>query len=1217
MKKIFTTSNSQIFFALMVTILTAFALIVWNTAFAFKPRDTDFGHTCITESVLKENHPGCPGVAAASGNRFFVTLSERAGGLKAYFSQDAIDDIVRGVQSNDWLVDDISTNPELAGGAITPDVPENPYRGDSYNANAHCDDEQIDGCRALIVQRREYALQELVASYMAHKNLKDDEAYKRIRHARMWIGKSLHTIQDFYAHSNYAEVNSNSDGYYAALTGTNLITSNQKSPVNFCYSREFNPLNAVINFFGIDLFKNFTRANNPGNWELLPNNLYTTGYFTLFRSGLGKDADATDVATQDIGGARCDHGFDGLIPGLAHISGINKDALGVVLKPGPDVPSNGIDYHSKASRHAALHTREFIKSVEVKVGELAADTTRIPRDSNQSVADIKDILLQLLLGRDPEIVFVVDRSGSMDDIMSDVKLQLDAIEPVILNRCANVGPATPCVPFPLVMYYKLLSYSEKLVSGTWVPDITFDAGNGFFGGADNGLFAGATLSVMKQAVSQLVLRGGTGGGDCPEPSMQALLKAIEVSPKNSRIYLFTDASAKDIDKAPEVLRQAAAKNILITFSVSGSCSPISPAYHQIAAATGGQVLVVDHGAGGAGPAFAAVGGGGTTGQGSYQPIHIEKGSLSAGATKAVLIPVENGATQLAINVTNDSSGIAIRDPNGVLQTLTPFLGGSSLKVSTPTVGNWTVGLSGWPTNPPGAPASAYVVNAQAVGAFELLNASYSSSTLIGRPGHEYNRAYGPMPPATDVRLTAQLKTNAPSNPSTYKWEAIAEDGTVLGPLNLSRKTPDQYEGTAALQSISAGATKAWRIRASGTDNAGQPFARVLPALHNAKRYTFDIIDTPSHWLPGAINKVKVRIDNYTTNDTFAIGAAPTIGSIASTSPTVNQIAPGDYATFDINVQLPANAPVNSAQSLNIALVSQLAGNTNVLDNVRIPIAIELDSDGDGVPDRLEMGSVGVDPNYDGNGDGTPDRLQANVISFPSNQKRAYLTAELTNGSFKLARALPAEGLAQLKYTIDLIDFKITGLAAGAATQMKLQLPGYMTASGYGKFGPVPGNATAAWYDFNYDAATGLGAKVDKNIVTLYLKDGAKGDDDLTANGEIIDIGGPVGVQIAGVGTASTPGTTTIVPGTTGTTTTTTSTPSGSTATTGTGNPDGSGTNAPGANPFSGSSGGGGCTVGDPTNPHPDDSLWLLLLAALAVLGARTSQAVQLRQRHRR
>ena len=226
---------------------------------------------------------------------------------------------------------------------------------------------------------------------------------------------------------------------------------------------------------------------------------------------------------------------------------------------------------------------------------------------------------------------------------------------------------------------------------------------------------------------------------------------------------------------------------------------------------------------------------------------------------------------------------------------------------------------------------------------------------------------------------------------------------------------------------------------------------------------------------------------------------------------------------------------------------------------------------------------------------------------------------LSAGQFRLARTAPAEGLAQLKYTIDLIDFKIIGLAAGASTQMKLQLPGYMTASGYGKFGPVPGNTTAAWYDFNYDAATGLGAKVDKNIVTLYLKDGAKGDDDLTANGEIIDIGGPVGVHIAGVGTASTGSTTatTTLSGTATTGTTATPTTSTGTGTTATGNPDGSGTNAPGANPFSGSSGGGGCTVGDPSNPHPDDSLWLLLLAALAVLGTRTVQAVQLRQRHKR
>ena len=673
--------------------------------------------------------------------------------------------------------------------------------------------------------------------------------------------------------------------------------------------------------------------------------------------------------------------------------------------------------------------------------------------------------------------------------------------------------------------------------------------------------------------------------------MAALLKAIEISPQRSRIYLFTDASAKDINRANEVLQAAAAKKILITFSVSGSCSPISPAYHQIAAATGGQVLVVDHAAGGAGPAFAAIGGGGTTGQGSYQPIHIEKGSLSAGATKAVLIPVESGATQLVINITNDSSGIAIRDPNGVLQTLTPFLGGASLKVNNPLPGNWTVGLSGWPTNPPGAPASAYGINAQAVGAFELLNTSYSSTTAIGRPGHEYNRAYGPIPPATDVRVEAQLKTNAPNNPSTYKWEAIAEDGSVLGPLSLARKTPDQYEGTAALQSISAGATKAWRVRASGTDSAGQPFARVLPALHNAKRYTFDIVATPSHWLPGAINKVKVRIDNYTTNDTFAIGAAPTVGSIASTSPSVNQIAPGDYAIFEINVQLPANAPVNSAQSLNIALVSQLAGNTSVQDNIRIPMAIELDSDGDGIPDRLEMGPVGVDPNYDGNGDGIADRLQAKVISFPSHQKRAYLTAALTNGSFQLARALPAEGVAQVKYSIDLIDFKIVGLTAGGSTQMKLNLPGYMTAKGYGKFGPEPGNTTPHWYDFNYDPVSQTGASIEGNQITLNFKDGGKGDDDLSANGVIVDVGGPTEVQIAGVQSA-------------------TSTTSTATSTTATG-----GTSASGAIPFGSSSGGGGgCTLGDPRNPHPDDSLWLLLLAALGVLGVKAVRERAARER---
>ena len=834
------------------------------------------------------------------------------------------------------------------------------------------------------------------------------------------------------------------------------------------------------------------------------------------------------------------------------------------------------------------------------------------KDENPNSSEDADAMISLFLGDRPVTAFVVDVTGSMQDIMDGIAAQMKTIadeeatatgfDPVTESTYTYLDPNKK---------FALTTYSESASNVSSI--IHHNLGSGRSSGS-----AAEVLAKLR------TLPPASGGGDCPEPTMKAVLDLVKRIPRASKVFVFTDASSKDNDtqgsdgvtrkESAEITRLVDKKKLEITFSLSGSCSPISPAYYQVAQASGGQVMLVDHTSADTGVAFAGV----APGNRAFSVIHTERSTLPAGTSKGIVIPVESGASQLLISVTNDSSGIAVRNPAGGLQTLTSFLGGSLFKIANPAPGNWSVGVSGWPTNPPGAPASAYSIKAQAISAFNLLDASYSTKEAFGRAGHEANLPYSAnMLPATEVRMVAQLSTNATTNPSTYAWQAISEDGSLLGPLNLARKTPDQYEGTAAIGTISANATRPWRVRVSGTDSTGQPFARVLPTLQNATRVTANITQLPNHWVPGAEHLVKIRIDNYGAADGFSLPGSASLGQLVGITPNA-EVPAGDYAMVTAKLSIPANTPANSTGLLKLSLNSRNAANGTV-QTINIPYTVLQDTDGDGVPDIIEKGSNGIDDNFDGNADGIPDWKQANVISLPSDQRRAYLTASLSAGQFRLARTIPAEGLAQLKYTIDLIDFKITGLTAGAATQMKLQLPGYMTASGYGKFGPVPGNTTAAWYDFNYDAATGLGAKVDKNIVTLYLKDGAKGDDDLTANGEIIDIGGPVGVQIAGVGTASTGSTTaTTTPSGTATTgTTATPTTGTGTGTTTTGNPDGSGTNAPGANPFSGSSGGGGCTVGDPSNPNPDASLWLLLLAALAVLGARTLQAVQPRQRYRR
>jgi hypothetical protein len=1181
-------------------LIAAVVVLSFGTS-AFKPAFEDYGHTSITRKIVSEGGYSGANLGWPEIKQFNATLSTQG---TMTFAAEAIEHLVQGVQSNDWVEGSVPGEPNENGETGPPrSIDGVAFRSVFKDPNAHCDDDLINGCRQFIVARRFNALAALEAAYAAE--IASDLATARTKQieARLYVGRLLHTLQDFYAHSNFSHVSSNfnnSDAYYAQLSTTNGRIPDTRS-LEKPYCEGVNTFEVLGSIPATDmngapiydaegklvyLFRNFTWEKNPGNWKLLEttdNSAYTTGYFDFYIQGAGLDASAPDAATRDVKGARCDHGND---LAAISISGIAKDAPNFPFAPAPNTDTTNLHY--RASYHAATHTKKVLEHFIELIKERAG--------SDEEKADS---MIELFMGQKPVTAFVIDVTGSMQDIMDGVRDELG----VLLAQLQGTSSASDTNKRYLLTTYKETTTSPSTAEIKTYPigNITNFVGAPVFSGGNNKYFGN-----LNQLYAGLrALPTATGGGDCPEPTMQALLETVKKLPRRSKVYIFTDASTKDREivgsdqirrkESEEIGRIAQRRGHEILFSLSGSCSPISPAYYQIAANSGGQVMLVDHTSSDVGVAIASV----ASGARSLSTIHVESNLLNPGATKGIVVPVESNASQLLFTVTNDSGGIAVRDPSGNLQNLTSFLGGAMLKVNNPAPGNWTVGLSGWPTTPPGAPASAYSVKVQALGAFDLSNVQYSAAQAQGRASHEINMPYGVNPPAADVRISAQLSTNAVNNPASHQWQAVAEDGTVLGSLNISRKTPDQYEGVAALQAISATATRPWRIRVSGVDNAGQPFARMLPTLQSAKRYTADVIQSPSHWVPGALHTIRVRVDNYGANDSFGFRAATTLGQISSVSP-VAAVPNADYAIYEVKVQLPASVAANAAGLLTASLTSQAAGGA-VLEAINIPYTVLQDTDTDGVPDIIEKGSNGIDDNYDGNADGTPDWKQAAVISMPSDARRAYLTAALTAGQFRFARTLPAEGLSQIKYTADLIDFKIIGLPSGGATQMKLYLPGYMTAAGYGKFGPVPGNFTPAWYDFNYDSATGLGATVDKNLITLHLKDGAKGDDDLLANGVIVDIGGPVGVQIANsavAGTTTTQGTgTTTTPGT-GTTTT---------PGTGTGTAGGS-TNASGANPMASGGGGGGCTLGQPG--HEDWGTLLLLIASILLLGRRRQQRLR-------
>lgn len=178
-------------------------------------------------------------------------------------------------------------------------------------------------------------------------------------------------------------------------------------------------------------------------------------------------------------------------------------------------------------------------------------------------------------------------------------------------------------------------------------------------------------------------------------------------------------------------------------------------------------------------------------------------------------------------------------------------------------------------------------------------------------------------------------------------------------------------------------------------------------------------------------------------------------------------------------------------------------------------ATRVPGDTDGIPDSEEDGG----PNGgDGNNDGLPDSTQDNVASF-MDFNGVYLTVAALPATIALDSVTTERGdtifrdnltpdMAGLNFLHGLVSFNLTNVAPGGAATVDLILPATESPVRYYKFGPTPGNATDEFYSFTFDQASGTGAQISGNVITLNYVDGQRGDADLTADGIITDPGAP-------------------------------------------------------------------------------------------------------------
>ncbi|BCS97813.1 hypothetical protein DSLASN_34450 [Desulfoluna limicola] len=165
-------------------------------------------------------------------------------------------------------------------------------------------------------------------------------------------------------------------------------------------------------------------------------------------------------------------------------------------------------------------------------------------------------------------------------------------------------------------------------------------------------------------------------------------------------------------------------------------------------------------------------------------------------------------------------------------------------------------------------------------------------------------------------------------------------------------------------------------------------------------------------------------------------------------------------------------------------------------------------------DGISLGEENGAPNGgDGNNDGVPDSFQNHVTSMKTHDGASYVTvvaSESTTLSACAAAPVAAENNPPSAVDFDhgSFSFTVNGVAAGGKTEVTLTLSEGVAPDTYYKYGPTPENAEDHWYEFLYDETTETGAKINGNVITLYLVDGERGDADLTANGVIVDPGAP-------------------------------------------------------------------------------------------------------------
>uniref|UniRef100_A0A914P1Q1 Uncharacterized protein n=1 Tax=Panagrolaimus davidi TaxID=227884 RepID=A0A914P1Q1_9BILA len=341
------------------------------------------------------------------------------------------------------------------------------------------------------------------------------------------LGNNIHSLQDFYSHTNWIEMGKTDININVGLNadlGVPILSPNETS-CSTCSIKDMspaerkiyddfveNPISQIL-FGFIPCLKGSTEYAFPCQNNVATNGL-TSGYYESEK----------DIAPKPPSGNKCSHGggFDESVT-IAATGGISKDADNMFFAP-------HYKLHKKAAKLAVEATIQYFEDFRLSI------------DDEIKFGQLIGIQYTPSIG----IAIVLDTTESMKTQWNDVITQvLDDIDEVTKKN-----------PSKTINYF-LMPFND--------PDFGFPS-------EDKGVFATNNLTEFSQKLNSLK---PMGGGDIPEMCLPAILSTLKKVGTGVSINIYTDS----ISKKPEFLQQigsiAVGKNVKLSFTMFGENLPNS------------------------------------------------------------------------------------------------------------------------------------------------------------------------------------------------------------------------------------------------------------------------------------------------------------------------------------------------------------------------------------------------------------------------------------------------------------------------------------------------------------------------------------------------------------------------------------------------------------------------------------------------------------------